>query len=185
MIPVLAIGFATVVISAVALAAMRVIAASRSREVQGAAMVLVAGAFLGLPFAIETLVAIGLNQPHQSFYELRLPYLLLPMAAALFLAWRFQSREPNLELRRALILWAWCGLFGGFNTHNACSPGYCGSYGFPIPFYTWSDSGMIGKSLQPFSPAALVIDTVVFLAVTIVILRAGGSRREVAPADPS
>ncbi len=53
------------------------------------------------------------------------------------------------------------------NFVNWCAPGWCFTFGFPLPWYRWSDAIMTfnGRTPDPFSPVFLLIDCAAFVAV--------------------
>ena len=67
------------------------------------------------------------------------------------------------------------------NSMNMCSPSWCGRFGFPFPYYSWSDAIIVfnGESSSPWSPTAAILDVIVYVigsaAIGVVY------RREVAP----
>jgi hypothetical protein len=130
------------------------------------------------PFTLEWLVARGINQPHVWFYDLRLPWLLAPGLVSILSVWSLIRREVDWFVRASFGLWAWAAFIGVFNTLNKCSPGWCGSYGFPFPFYSWSDAIVIidGEWPKPFTPFALVFDALFFLAPFLVLIMRSRSR---------
>lgn len=126
-----------------------------------AGIVIVAATFLAVPFALQQSVS-----PHR---ELRLTTLLLPSLASL-LAWPLLRRS---RYRGAVAIWAWCGVFGASNAANLCKPGWCGTYGFPLPYSRWSDSVMTfnGQTPDTFYEMSLVFDVLVFIVVTAALVR--------------
>ena len=123
------------------------------------------------PLSLEVLVARNLNRPHVWFYDLRLPILLVPVSVAVLVSWPLARAHRPTRARVAVGLWAWVAFAGVLNTVNKCSPGWCGSYGFPVPFYSWSDAviSFNGETPQPFIPGALVFDALVVIAPFLVI----------------
>jgi hypothetical protein len=103
--------------------------------------------------------------------------VLVPLAYALGLVLiHLALRKTGLASRasrngRALKASAVAALFFLFiNTVNLCSPGYCKSYGFPLPYQAWSDAQAslngVNLGIKPFTPSALLID-VVFAALVV------------------
>ena len=105
--------------------------------------------------------------------ELRPIFLLVPATVAVLAAWFLRRRTGADDARAAIFVWAWCGFLGALNTANLCNPGWCGSYGFPVPFYTWSDAVMIwnGEGPDHFHELGLYADLVVFVIGLVFVLR--------------
>ena len=100
--------------------------------------------------------------------------LLLPGTLSVLGAWLVQRKRSSIVTRTTTALWAWSAFSGVANTANSCNPGWCGRYGFPIPYYSWSDAVIVinGESPRTFHPAGLVVDVVLFLIVaTLIVVR--------------
>jgi hypothetical protein len=73
-----------------------------------------------------------------------------------------------LATTKALILAA-------LNAFNLCAPGWCGWCGFPLRYYTWSDSMGTFNGFRfgypTFHPIAAAVDVSVAIAICIVVFR--------------
>jgi hypothetical protein len=149
-------------LTAVAVVAM-IVAAKRARM---AITIVVALLFVVAPFGVEHLTATLLHERRFLWFDLPLLPLAIPGAAAAFAAWAIQRRRPFPGSANSVAIWTWCAIWGAANTWNACNPGWCGRYGFPFPFYSWSDAFITfdGVRPQPFHPMLLVLDIVVLVA---------------------
>jgi hypothetical protein len=108
------------------------------------------------------------------FVDLPMPVLVAPVIVASIAAWlatRTGVRDRTWRAT-ALAVCAWSGFFGVLNIVNFCSPGWCGWYGFPFPYYEWSDSVMVinGVWPNPYHPAAIPLNAFTFAAVTTLLL---------------
>jgi hypothetical protein len=74
-------------------------------------------------------------------------------------------------------------VFGGLlylNLRNGCQPGWCGTYGFPVAYYRWSDEivkingVVVGRG---FSPVGLAVDVGVTVAAVLMTMKAWSVRR--------
>jgi hypothetical protein len=121
------------------------------------------------------LAAINPRLPAFVWYvDLPLPFLLLPPVLASLIGWRLTRRSDlSATMTRAIAVWAWAGFFGAMNTANFCNPGWCGRYGFPFPYFTWSDAMIIWNGQPPdnLHEVSLVLNILVFFAVTALIYR--------------
>jgi hypothetical protein len=45
---------------------------------------------------------------------------------------------------RAALFYLWLIVFTGLNVVNRCSPGFCETIGFPLPWQYWSDAILVG-----------------------------------------
>jgi hypothetical protein len=107
------------------------------------------------------------------YIDLPLPILLVPVLAAVLVASVAVKLTHPTRLSRALVVtYAWAGFFGAVNIFNGCAPGWCGRYGFPFPYYEWSDATLSFNGLitDPFRSQAVVQNAVVFLAVAFPLL---------------
>ena len=104
--------------------------------------------------------------------------ILVPVAYAMslvliHLALRRTGPAPRSSRNaRALTAGAVTLLFFLFiNTVNLCAPGWCGHYGFPVPYRAWSDAQVtlngVNLGIQPFTPSAVLIDAGFAALVTL------------------
>jgi hypothetical protein len=145
-----------------------------NRAARSAVVVLVAIALIATPFVLECVVARLFRRPHILWMDLRLPNLIAPVALAVLSASPIILRGSQASLRVVLGLWAWAAFWGVFNTLNKCSPGWCGSYGFPLPFFSWSDAVVTFNdqtSPEPFSSIAFAIDVAVLISPFVIASR--------------
>jgi hypothetical protein len=74
----------------------------------------------------------------------------------------------RLTPRSGLLGLVTLGVFGFLNLRNWCQPGWCGRFGFPLTYRTWSDQlvDLNGRLIggPTFSQAALAVDILVALA---------------------
>jgi hypothetical protein len=108
------------------------------------------------------------------YVDLPLPFLLLPSVLASLIGWWLTSRSDlSATMTRAIAVWAWAGFFGALNTANFCNPGWCGRYGFPFPYFTWSDAMITWNDKPPdnLNEGSLVLNILVFFGVTALIYR--------------
>jgi hypothetical protein len=113
-------------------------------------------------------------------------YVAPPLFAALafIIGDRFLRRTWTNQW--ALVFCAWLFTFTALNTINYCSPGWCETIGFPLPWRTWSDSiltlgnpDLVEVAIERSAPAiAALLDVCVFVAVASVLTR-GWIRRSV------
>jgi hypothetical protein len=105
------------------------------------------------------------------------------LAPLLFAAFAFFTGERvlhrNWTTRRALLFCSWVFAFTALNVVNYCSPGWCETIGFPLPWLSWSDSILtIGDDdlqvvidvIDRAAPAiAALLDLFAFVAVAHVL----------------
>jgi hypothetical protein len=81
--------------------------------------------------------------------------------------------------RRALVFCGWLVTFTALNLVNYCSPGWCETIGFPLPWRAWSDSiltfgdpDLVDASIERAASAiAALVDVCVFVGVARVLTR--------------
>ncbi|HKR63377.1 MAG TPA: hypothetical protein VJZ00_06560 [Thermoanaerobaculia bacterium] len=126
--------------------------------------------FAGAGLALEFWVA-ALSPFDGPRVDLPVPLLLFPVLFGGTPAWIAVHRAHRGQ--RTLAVLAWSGLLGALNVANFCNPGWCGRYGLPFSYYTWSDAVIMfnGEMPNPFSARALVADGVIFVASWIALWR--------------
>ena len=92
--------------------------------------------------------------------------------------------------RGALLFYAWLLVFTSMNVINWCSPGWCTTIGFPLPWLTWSDAimtigdgrvaGVIAAVGKLFAAA---LDLLTFVGAAVVLTRVRNPRRTSVHAD--
>jgi hypothetical protein len=108
------------------------------------------------------------------YVDLPLPLLIVAPLVACLVAWSLVRHDTDRATAMgAVAIWSWAGLFGSMNTANFCNPGWCGRYGFPFPYYSWSDAIVVWNGEWPdhFHATSLVLNGLVFLAVAILLCR--------------
>ncbi len=84
----------------------------------------------------------------------------------------------HLTIRRWVGIVATLGVFAYLNLRNWCQPGWCGRFGFPLTYRTWSDqiAELNGKVIggPTFSTSALMTDFVIALAAALLVSLAVG-----------
>jgi hypothetical protein len=149
-----------------------------NRQLRAAVVAVVSIILAATPVAVEFGVARISDEPHVLLHDLRWPFLVAPVAVAVLAAWRIVRHTP-----RTTALWSWAALWGVLNTLNKCAPGWCGSYGFPLSFYSWSDAVVVIDGWGPprFRAAALAIDVAVFVAPYVAAGIEDRARRRAGP----
>jgi hypothetical protein len=144
------VAVATVTLALAAVVAIATLIASRARVLTG---IVVAALFLGAPFAVERLAAIFEPRPYVFWFDLRLPFLVVPGAIAVLAAWSIQRRKPFTGGSATIAVWAWCAFSGVMNT--------------------WSDAVIMlnGKGPQNFQPAGLALDVAIFATGSYLLQR--------------
>ncbi len=67
--------------------------------------------------------------------------ILLGLAAIAYVMLRLAAvRYASARLRPVLLAASVALILGALNAINLCAPGWCGWYGFPLYYYTWSDA---------------------------------------------
>lgn len=106
-------------------------------------------------------------------------------AMAWFAAHLVAMRTLSPRTRPFALTTATALVLAALNAVNLCAPGWCGWYGFPLRYFTWSDSmGSMGAfrfGHPTFHPLGAVVD--VSVAVTVCTMVFLHSRRSV-PAAP-
>lgn len=159
-------------VAAVATAAVELATRGKSGgTLHAAGVVISCFVLIALPFALEVQTARRLHMPHVIWVDLRWYTLALPL---------FLAHLPSLVRLRhtsdglpAFLLCSWSSIWAVLNTTNHCAPGWCRWYGFPLPFYSWSDAIISFNSYtpSPFHPIALAVDVGVFAFVIAAILK--------------
>ena len=78
---------------------------------------------------------------------------------------------PSSASRALTRRWRWTFIVIAFfvlaiNFINWCSPGWCATYGLPLPYFSWSDVFIDGRQPSPFHPILLALDLLVYGAIT-------------------
>jgi len=122
-----------------------------------------------MPFALECTVAAALRRPNVLWVDLYLQWLAIPVVIAFMAAQSILRKDPNRG--SVLPLLSWDGLTGVVNTVNQCRSGWCGRYGFPLAYFSWSDAiaGFNGESPRPFSLTAVIVDGAVVASGAVLI----------------
>ena len=173
-LPVISVVAVATILSAVAWLSVR-FGTNSGVVVRVACIFLGALCFVAAPLVAEIWAAT--RSAHRNgiwFVELSVVLLLVPVAVGALIGWVAERQRPSVASARGIIvLYAWSGLFGVFNTANWCRPGWCGRYGFPLAYYSWSDAVIIwnGVSPEPFHSLGAVIDFSCFLAGAILFYR--------------
>jgi len=126
---------------------------------------------IALPFALEVQTARRLHMPHVIWADLRWYTLALPLFLGhIHSLVRLRHNPDGLP---AFLLCSWSSIWTVLNTTNHCAPGWCRWYGFPLPFYSWSDAiiSFNGNTPSPFHPIALAVDLGVLAFVIASILK--------------
>lgn len=167
MLPVL-IPFVLVSVALVAMGAFYVRGRQPSAGRFTALLAMIAVLFI-MPFALECTVAAALRQPHVLWVDMHLQWLAIPVVIAFMVAQSILSKDPNRG--SVLPLLSWGGLTGVVNTVNQCQPGWCGRYGFPLTYFSWSDAiGVFnGQSQTPFNLTAAIVDGAVVVSGAVLI----------------
>jgi hypothetical protein len=170
----LLVSIATLLVGAV-LTMLKVSRSARSSPWRSLGIALTCMLFLLAPPAMAIWVAaINPRLPAFIWYvDLPLPVLLLPPALASLIGWRLTRRDLSATMTRPIAVWAWAGFFGAMNTANFCNPGWCGRYGFPFSYFTWSDAMIIWNDQPPdnLHEVSLVLNIFVFFTVAALIYR--------------
>lgn len=167
MLPVF-IPFVLVSVALVAMGAFYVRGRPPSAGRSTALLAMIAVLFV-MPFAFECIVAAALRRPNVLWVDLHLQWLAIPVVIAFISAQSVLRKDPNRG--GVLPLLSWAGLTGVVNTVNQCQPGWCGRYGFPLAYFSWSDAmvGFNGDSQRPFSLTAAIVDSAVVVSGAVLI----------------
>jgi len=135
------------------------------------ALFLMSAVLFAAPFALECLVAAEMHRPHVLWFDLHARWLATPPVIGLLTTWLVLRKSQKRGTVVSLL--AWTSFFGVANTVNRCQPGWCGRYGFPFVYFSWSDAVAIvnGKSGTPFNAVASVVDAAIIIAGVFLISR--------------
>lgn len=105
---------------------------------------------------------------HPATSTLWLPAVAAP--AMLLLAHRlfpYDGMMPKVCVRYRLAFFSTALVFALLNVVNWCSPGWCERYGFPLPYWSWSDSIVIvnGENLTADVSVVALVANVLLLAL--------------------
>lgn len=179
------LSFALLFTSSVLLVCTLVLVAIRSRTRLAAARGIVTSAIV-LVFAASTFVVQRITDRETELLAQQGMYMhyatwvfFVPAGAAALLtgiaSLLFRGHQPLVILRWRLSCAAACIVFAVMNTANLCSPGWCGHFGFPLPYRWWSDAMLIMDGRNVSAGASwmnLSYDVLCLVGVVGLIVRA-------------
>ena len=96
----------------------------------------------------------------------------LSIASLIWFGARFLSRRLAGGPRSIVLLVIAALVLAALNSVNLCTPGWCAWYGFPLPYYTWSDAMLELNGARSGYPTRHVLAVLLDIAVVVFICTA-------------